>query len=334
MAEKITYLITRADVQRVLSMADAVEAVEAAFRAYGEGKAQMPAKMYLDFEKGDLRCMPAYIPEIGFASVKNVNVHPGNDDLPTVMATVTLLDPETGFPVAIMDGTYLTAMRTGAAGGIAARHLARKDSTVAGFIGAGRQAGAQLAALMVTMPAIEKVLVCDLNEGRARAFAKECAEQRGMQAFVRPLPEVVGNADVLTTVTPAPRPVVSREHLRPGTHINAIGADAAGKQELEASVLQEALIVIDNWEQARHSGEINVPLARGLISRGDIHADIGELVTGRKPGRRDAEQITVFDSTGLAIQDLACAAHVFRRLTAAGEGHRSLQSIDFLGTRE
>ena len=143
MSSRETYLITRGEVKRTLTMADAVKAVEAAFRAYGEGKVQMPPKVYLNFEKGDLRSMPAYMPELGLAGVKNVNVHSGNTDLPTVMATITLFDPETGFPLAVLDGTYLTAVRTGAAGAIAAKYLARKDSTVAAFVGAGRQASAQ-----------------------------------------------------------------------------------------------------------------------------------------------------------------------------------------------
>ncbi len=140
MSSRETYLITRSEVKKALTMADAVAAVEAAFRAYGDGKVQMPPKVYLGFEKGDLRSMPAYLPELGLAGVKNVNVHSANTDLPTVMATMTLFDPETGFPLAVLDGTYLTAVRTGAAGGIAAKYLAREDSTVAAFVGAGRQA--------------------------------------------------------------------------------------------------------------------------------------------------------------------------------------------------
>ncbi|KPK64999.1 MAG: hypothetical protein AMK73_04270 [Planctomycetes bacterium SM23_32] len=331
MAAQETLLITQADVRKALDIAQAVAAVEDAFRAYGEGRAQMPAKPYLHFDKGDLRSMPGYLPDLGLAAVKNVNVHPQNAGLPTVMGTVTVFDPETGFALAIMDGTYLTAMRTGAAGGVAARYLARPDAAVASFIGAGRQAAAQLAALMTTMPAIVRVLACDLDACRAEQFAQGAAETYGVEASACALREAVRRADVLTTVTPARKPFVMRADVQPGTHINAIGADAPGKQELEVAVLTAARVVVDSWDQASHGGEINVAVRQGAITRESIYGDIGEVVSGRKPGRKDDEQITVFDSTGLAIQDVACAAHVYRRLTADPEAAAGLRRVDLLG---
>lgn len=329
-ADRVTYLLSRADVEKALAMPEAVEAVEAAFRAYGEGRAQMPPKPYLQFEKGDLRAMPAYLPDLGMAAVKNVNVHTGNVELPTVMGTITLFDPDTGFPLAIMDATYLTAVRTGAASGVAARYLAREDSAVVGFIGAGAQADFQLAGLVTTVPGIEKVLVCDVEPDRSQGFAERSAASYHVEARACALAEAVGSADIVTAITPVRQPVIRREHVRPGTHINAIGADAPGKQELEPAILQAAKIVVDNWEQASHGGEINVALSQGLIRREDIYADIGEVVTGRKPGRQHAEEITVFDSTGLAIQDVACAAHVFRQLTSDAGTRSKLRTVDFL----
>lgn len=330
MASRVTYLMARSDVESVLTMQEALEAVEAAFRAYGEGKAQMPPKSYLQFEKGDLRCMPAYLPELGLAGVKNVNVHPQNRDLPAVMATVTLFDPESGFPLAIMDGMYLTAMRTGAAGGIAAKYLARKDSRVAGFVGAGTQAETQLAALMITVPGIRRVLVCDTKADRAAAFAEHSRAAYGLEASAVTLAEAVRSADILTTVTPVRKPIVRDEWVRPGTHINAIGADAAGKQELETAILLRAKVVIDDWQQASHGGEINVAVAEGALSHEDVHAEIGAVVTGRKVGRETDEEITVFDSTGLAVQDVACAARVYRRLTEQQGARSRLRTVDFL----
>jgi alanine dehydrogenase len=327
---RVTYLMTQSDVAKALTMAEAVQAVEAAFRAHGEGKTQMPPKVYLTFDNGDLRSMPSYVPELGLAGVKNVNVHTANVDIPVVMATVTVFDPDTGYPLAIMDGTCLTAMRTGAAGGIAAKYLAREDSKVAGFVGAGRQAETQLDALVVTMKGIKSVLVSDISDQHARHFADWCKQTHGVEATVCSLEEAVRGADIVTTVTPVHKPIVQRAWVRPGTHINAIGADATGKQELESSILQAARVVVDNWEQSSHGGEINVAVAQGLIGRDDIAAEIGEVVCGRKKGRLSAEDITVFDSTGLAIQDVACAAHVYRRLTS-NEGLRgALKTIDFL----
>jgi len=330
MPDPVTYLISRRQVQAALSIEAAVEAVESAFRAHGEGRAQMPAKPYLFFDKGDLRCMPAYLPDLGLAVVKNVNVHPQNSGLPTVMGTVCVFDPETGFPLAIMDGTYLTAIRTGAAGGVAAKYLAREDAKVAGIIGAGRQAESQLAALLVTRPGIERVLVADANTERADAFARHCADEHGREAEAASTEEVVRRCDVLTTVTPVRRPVVRAEWVRPGTHINAIGADAPGKQELEVAILQRAKVVVDSWEQASHGGEINAAVGQGALTRDDVHAEIGRIVAGLKPGRESAEEITVFDSTGLAVQDVACAAHVYRALVENASARAELCTFDFL----
>jgi len=214
--------------------------VEAAFRAYAQGKAQMPPKPYLNFETGDLRIMPAYLPELGLAGVKLVNVHPDNVELPTVMGTLAVFDPGTGFLLAIMDATYLTAVRTGAAGAIAAKYLARTDSTVASFVGAGIQAYTQLQGLLVTVPSIERLLVCDVDADAAQALAHKAHEEHGLAAEACSLDDAVRNADILTTTTPVRKPIVKGDLLRPGTHVNAIGADAPGKQELERVILESA----------------------------------------------------------------------------------------------
>jgi len=330
MADAVTYLLTRADVEQALGMPEAIDAVEAAFRAYAQGKAQMPPKAYLTFERGDLRIMPAYLPELGLAGVKLVNVHPDNADLPTVMATLAVFDPGTGFPLAIMDGTYLTAVRTGAAGAVAAKYLARTDSAVASFVGAGTQAYTQLQGLLVTVPSIKELLACDVDADAAQALAHQAQEEHGLTAQACSLEDAVRNADILTTTTPVRKPIVKGDLLRPGTHVNAIGADAPGKQELERLILESAKIVVDNWEQASHGGEINVAVTEGWICREDVHAELGEVAAGLKPGRERPDEITVFDSTGLAIQDLACAAHVYRRVMADEEVKAGLRTIDLL----
>jgi alanine dehydrogenase len=180
------------------------------------------------------------------------------------------------------------------------------------------------------MPGIRKVLACDADAEKARRFARHAATTYGVEASASPLEEGLGAADIVTTATPARVPVVTKRFLRTGTHVNAIGADAPGKQELELSILREAKIVVDDWMQSSHGGEINVAVSKGLIGRYDIHADIGEVVTGKKPGRESADEITIFDSTGLAIQDCACAAHVYRRLTSDPAAKSRLRSISFL----
>ncbi len=330
MGPRETFLITAAQIQDVFGMPEALQCTERAFRLYGEGKVQMPPKLYLTFERGDLRSMPVYLPTLAIAGVKNVTVHPGNRELPAVMATITLVDPETGFPLAVMDGTYLTRLRTGAAGALAASHIAREDARVAGFVGAGRQADTQLDGLMITRPAIRTVLAYDLDADRSSRFCQRCRERYGIEAAsTGSIEEVARACDILTTTTPARRPIVRDEWIRPGTHINAIGADAPGKQELDPALLKRARIVVDNWEQASHSGEINVPVSQGLLTRQDIACDIGELVTGKKPGRRGPLDVTVFDSTGLAVQDISCACEAYRKLTCDEESRARLSRISF-----
>ena len=324
-----TLIICQKHIDAVFSVSDYVFAVEQAFQYYGNGDVQMPPKVYLTFESGDVRCMPVAIPSLGVAGVKNVTVYPNNASLPTVLGTITLLDSETGAPLAIMDGTRITNMRTGAAGGVAARYLAREDARSAAFIGAGAQAQTQLNALLITRPDISRIFACDINQKNIQNFIQNA--KPGLEVLpTATVQEAVCDADIVTTVTPVRSPVVMQGDLRPGTHINAIGADAQGKQELDPALLSQAKIVVDNWEQASHSGEINVPLSQGLLSQDDIYADIGEVVTGSKPGRENDEEITVFDSTGLGIQDIVAAKMIYDRITADTSLRKSLTSVDFL----
>lgn len=310
-----TFLISKSQIENVLGMRECVSIVEEAFRLYGRGQVQMPPKMYLSFEKGDLRCMPAYVRSLNMAGVKNVNVHPFNQNLPTVMATITLIDPDTGFPLAIMDGTYITNMRTGAAGAVATKYLSRQDSKAAAFIGAGAQARTQLEALLITRPGICEFTVFDADDDKMKSFAMIAKSKFNLNVqCAKSVEDAVRNADIVTTTTPVRTPIVKAEYIRRGTHINAFGADASGKQELKPEILRQSRIVIDNWEQASHSGEINVPLSKGVITRQDIYGDIGEIITGKKQARQSPDQITIFDSTGLSIQDISVAAEVYRRL--------------------
>lgn len=307
--------------EKLLDMREVISRVELAFREHGLGRVQMPAKTYLQFERGDLRAMPAYIKALEAAGVKVVTVHPENPakGLPTVMATYVLVSPETGEPLAIMDATLLTDMRTGAAGAVASRYLARKDSRVLGLVGAGRQAKTQLMAICEIF-SIEKLLVSSRGRRSAVALA-ELAGRMGIDARVCE-PAEACNADIVCTTTPSREPVLRADWVREGVHINAIGADAPGKQELEAGILHRAKVVVDDIEQAAHSGEINVPLSRGEFSLERVHATLGEIVAGNKPGRTSDEEITVFDSTGLGIQDVATAAAAYARATELGAGER------------
>ncbi|MEM2782493.1 MAG: hypothetical protein QXQ55_01735, partial [Candidatus Hadarchaeales archaeon] len=272
--------------------------------------------------EGDFRVMPAYL-EVGEeAGVKVVNVHPGNPKrgLPTIMATILLIDPSTGVPLAIMGGTLITALRTGAAGGVAARYLARKDSRVVGMVGAGVQARAQLRALKEVLE-VEKVKVVSAHPSEARKYAEEVRKEHGIEVEeVKGVEEAVRDSDIVVTTTPSRVPLVRSEWISDGTHLNAIGADAPGKQEMEPELLRRAKVVVDDLEQALHSGEVNVPFSKGLFRKEDIYGELGEIVVGKKLGRTSPEEITLFDSTGLAIQDVAVAWLVYRKAQRLGKG--------------
>lgn len=320
--------LNKNDVESLLDMTGTIAVVEEAFRQHGLGKVQMPPKLYLYFKKhnGDLRTMPAYLEEQDITGVKIVNVHPGNPakNLPTVMALVVLNSTETGAPLAVMDGTYLTDMRTGAAGGVAVKYLARRNAKTVGFVGAGNQARTQLLAISEIMD-IGEVKAVSRSEKDTLEFKNEMEKRIGCEVLAKNNVKDVCNCDILVTTTPSRKPVIMNEWIAEGTHINAIGADAAGKEELDPAILRRAKIVVDDIPQASHSGEVNVPLSKGLIAADGICCEIGEVVAGMKKARTDDSDITVFDSTGLAIQDVACADLVYRKALEKGLGVRLRQ---------
>jgi len=320
-------LLSEQEVAELLSIEEVMKAVENAFREKALGYAQMPPKVYLNFPKynGDVRAMPAYLERLDVASVKIVNSHPGNPrkfGLPSVSATVVLLDPRNGALLSIMGGNKITAMRTAAAGGIAAKYLANSNSKTASFIGAGVQARAQLLALLLVFPNLEEIKVCDISLKAAEAFASE-AKNKAAQCRVLVVgdeAEAVRGADIVVTTTPSKKPLVFDAWVSEGTHFNCIGADAPLKEELDPAILKRAKIVVDDWEQAAHSGEINVPLSKGVLSEKDVWAELGDIVAGTKPARTSNDEITVFDSTGLAIQDAAAVELVYRKAMSRKAG--------------
>ncbi|NHV98040.1 MAG: alanine dehydrogenase [Thaumarchaeota archaeon] len=313
-------LVLRKDIERIVSIRELMDAMEDAFRAKTTGRVQMPTKVYVSLPDGDFRTMMAYIPDLEMACVKVVNVHPKNPEkhgLPTVMATIILIEPNTGRPLAIMDGTYLTNMRTGATGGIAAKYLARKNSKIVGMVGAGAQARTQLLALNEVFR-IEEVRVYARTKAECEKFSKDM-EPLGLNILIdENIEKTVRGCDILVTTTPVTQPLVKNEWVEKGMHINAIGADAPGKEELDPMILKRAKVVVDDYEQACHYGELNVPVSKGIFEREQIHAELGEIIVGRKAGRTSDDEITVFDSTGLAIQDLAAAALVYRKARKLG----------------
>lgn len=318
-----TLLLDRSAIKTLMRISDVITVVEEAFRMCGEGRGKMPAKIYLSVEHGDFRAMPAALP--GCAGMKWVNVHPQNPSrgLPTVMAILVYNDPETGYPLAIMDATEITAYRTGAAAAIASKYLARRDSHTIGIIGAGFQAHTQILAHAELFSPVS-INVFDVSKA---------AVERLMNAFPQfsirncSIQEAVAS-DIVCTLTPSRSPIIKREWITPGTHINAVGADAPGKQELDPSILKEAIVVVDDLKQASTSGEINVPIQKGIYNIREVYGTLAEVIVGKKKGRTDNKVITVFDSTGIAVEDIAVAKLLFEKAQQMG----GYPSIDLIGT--
>lgn len=312
------YLLGQRKTEELLSPAEAIAAVERAFKLKAQGKANMPPKLYLDMPEfgGDFRAMPAYID--GMAGLKWVSGYPNNYkyNLPTVMAAIVLCEPRTGRPLAIMNGEYITNIRTGASGGVAVKYLARGNSSVIGMIGAGMQARTQLLSIKEVLPDIKEVKVFDQRMAVSQEFTNEMSLKLRIKVWPVETIEQATNADIVVTTTPSRKPIVKQHHIKPGTHINAIGADARGKQELESVLLKSAKVVVDDIEQAAHGGEINVPLSEGKFQVQDIYGTIGEIVAHLKNGRQSDNEVTIFDSTGLAIQDVVCAKLIYEKAKA------------------
>ncbi|MFO7772708.1 MAG: ornithine cyclodeaminase family protein [Dehalococcoidia bacterium] len=318
-----TLLLDRNAVNTLMKMSDVISVLEEAFRIWGEGKGNMPPKVYLPVEYGDFRAMPAALP--GCAGMKWVNAHPQNPSrsLPSVMAIMIYNDPETGYPLAIMDATEITAYRTGAAAAIASKYLARQDSYTIGIIGAGRQAYTQILAHAelfspISINAFD--ISTDAVDRLIRCFPEFSIRNCSIQEAAA--------SDIVCTLTPSRSPIIKKEWIMGGTHVNAVGADATGKEELDPLILKEAIVIVDDLEQASAGGEINVPIQKGVYTIGEVQGTLAELVMGTKRGRTDDKVITVFDSTGIAIEDIAVAKLLFEKAQEMG----GYPSIDLIGT--
>jgi len=312
-----TIYIREEQVKELLPLPEAINAVETAFCDKAEGKAFMPPKLIVPLPDGDFRAMPAYLPRQNVAGVKVVNSHPNNREkgLPTVMAILVMLEPETGFPLAVIEATYLTALRTAAAGALATRILARPNSKKLAILGAGIQGRFQLLSHKLVLPNLEQVSIWSLDEDLAWQVKRDLEPQLEIEIKVCPDPKsAVQDTDVVVTTTPSRKPLVQNDWISEGVHFTCIGADAPGKQELDPSILRRARIFLDDMAQGMESGEVNVPLHDGILKPEDIAGELGEVLIGKKEGRTSDDEITVFSSTGLAIQDIACGAIILRKL--------------------
>ncbi len=311
-------LLSDDEISRLLSMGEAMDAVEKAFGEFAKGSVKMPARstIMLDRYSGSISFMPSYLPESGALATKIISIYPRNPEkgLPTTVAWIVVNDPETGMIEALLDGTYLTAMRTGAVTGVAARYLAPKDTRVAAVIGCGVQGKTQAMAVAEACE-LETIRLFDLSDERMRRFAEEMGPKLGVDIVPSSSgAEAVADADVVVTATTSKNPVLRREWLGDRVHVSAIGAFYPDWRELDTATVSEAKVVVDSREAImEEAGDILIPISEGAITVDHIHAELGELVLGRKKGRTPEDGLTVFKSVGLAIQDSSVANLVMKK---------------------
>ena len=314
-------VLSREDVRQAVPMAEAVQIVEKAFIQLSAGKAISPIRTPIDITRhhGTILFMPAYLSDTDAVGIKIVSVFPDNIRMGrlTISALVVINDATTGEPQAILDGSYLTALRTGAASGVATRWLSRKESGIVAIFGAGTQGSTQLEAVCEVRD-IRRVWVCDVVAERAELFAQEMKRRGGrIPADVRVAAspaEAVREADVICTATTSLKPVFSHKDLRPGVHINGIGSFKPEMQEIDEATVRSALITVDSREAAwAEAGDLIIPRDKGIIQESDIYAEIGEIANHQKLGRASDEQITFFKAVGNAIQDIAVADFLLKK---------------------
>ena len=313
-------VLGRSDLKKVLDMRSVVEGVKTVYGLKAKGDTEVWPLVAYEFAKQeavmDIRS-GAVLGSEQLHGLKMLNNFPHNREkgIPVFTGMLMVFDSETGLPLGVMDASYITGMRTGAAGAVGASILARKDSTVLTVLGAGRQAMFQIAAVTVTMPNIKTVYIADeLDKENEKNFAGLCRENLKTQfgidaADVAFLPagslaEAVAASDVVITVTPSRKPVIMKEWVKPGTHFSCIGADMEGKEEIDPEIFRNAKVFADDKEQCIRVGEMEIPVKSGVISRDDIRGEIGQVITGQIEGRTNDDEITVFDATGLALLDL------------------------------
>ena len=317
-------VLSRADVFDLLSLPDCIEAVERAFRLHAEGRTLGPGVLSVPAADGGFHIKAAGV--VGersyFAAKTNANFpqNPRRFGLPTIQGMVVLADAGSGEPLAVIESGSITALRTAAATGVAAKFLARPDARTATVVGCGVQGEMQLAAIAAALP-LQRVWVLDLDHARAEAMAARARASLALDVqLAKDLREALRGSDVCVTCTPARRAFVGVSDVAPGTFIAAVGADAHGKQELEPALVAGSTLVVDALAQCAEIGELQHVLAAGLMTPEQVHAELGDVVSGRRPGRTRPDEITIFDSSGTALQDVAAAVAVYEKARATRRG--------------
>jgi alanine dehydrogenase len=317
-----TLLLSKGDVDRLLGLPECIQAVEEIFRLQGEGKVPASGILGVHAPSGGLHVKAALLPGPRSYLVVKLNTNfPGNRtaaNLPTIQGLIVLCDGENGTPLAVLDSIDITIKRTAAASAVAAKYLARRDSTVLTICGCGSQAHAQLAALQAVLP-LEKIYAFDLREDAARTFAAAAGNK---VEPIADLPSALRKSDICITCTTADRFLVRKEDVRPGTFIAAVGADNPHKQEIDPALMASAKVVADSFEQCCSIGDTHHAIAAGLMGKEDVYAELSEIVAGHKTGRASDDEIIIFDSTGIAIEDAVAAVAVYEKARQHGNTRR------------
>lgn len=324
-----TLLLSRSEVARLFTMPECIEAVEKMFRRLGEGELPPPGILGIKSERGGLHIKAGLLPSDRDYIVAKLNTNfPGNrseHDLPTIQGLIVVCDGTNGRPLAVLDSIDITIKRTAAASAVAAKFLARPNSSVATVCGCGQQAAAQLRAVRAVLP-LKQIYAFDLDQDAAEKFAATFSKELGMAIeSVRDLAAALRRSDVCITCTTATEFFVQKDDVPPGMFIAAVGADDSHKQEIDPALMASAKVVADNLDQSCTIGDTHHAIAIGLMQKENVYAELSEIVAGKKPGRTGDDEITIFDSTGIALEDAVAAVAVCEK--AAGD--KSAMRFDF-----
>jgi len=319
-----TLLLTRQEVAKLLSVEECIDGVELAFKLYAEGKTPPPGILGMHATDGGFHLKAAMLKlNRNYFAVKvngNFFQNMKRFNLPNIQGIIMLCDGDNGYPLALIDSIDITIKRTGAATAVAAKYLARADAKIATICGCGNQGKISVRAINKVRP-LKQVFVFDIDENRAQNFAAEMAEELKIKVeTAQDLTKAVRASDVCVTCTPPRKYFLKKTDVSPGTFIAAVGADSEDKQELEPALLASSKVVVDILDQCATIGELHHALQEGVMTKSAVHAELGEIIAGKKPGRVSPEEIIIFDSTGTALQDVAAAATVYEKAISAGAG--------------
>lgn len=310
----MTRLLTRSDLETLLTTDDCLASVEEAFRSYGEGRVAPPKSVGLHAASGTFHIKAAMADLVAVKINANFPGNPRQHALPTIQGVIVLMDTERGVPLAVLDSALITTLRTAAATALAAKYLAIEGAATITIVGCGTQGRASLDAMRAVRP-ISTAYAYDGDRGAAERFAKDLDAQ-----VASTLEEAIAHSDIVVTCTTARAPFLDARHLHPGLFIAAVGADNPEKQELTPELLRESTVVVDILEQAATMGDLFHAIEAGVLTRDDVHGELADVICGRFAGRRRADEVFVFDSTGTALQDVAVASLAYARAVERGAG--------------